>query len=166
MKSKSFIYVLLFIIVIGIASCTKSNTMILNTKVSFNATLTGASETPPNSSTATGTAAFVYDNSTYILTGTVTFAGITPTGAHIHKGDVGVAGAIIFPLAGAGTITSPISFTSSVLDSTQRADLLANMYYVNIHSAAFPGGEIRGQLIQEASSATGGGTYMGGGTGY
>ena len=145
-------------IVIGVGSCKKSDTVMVNTKVTFNATLIGASETSANASTATGTGTFTYDKTTYILTGTVTFTGITPTGAHIHKGAVGVAGGVIFPL-GSGTITSPISFTSPVLDATQQSDLLANLYYVNIHSTAFPGGEIRGQLLQQTSSSTSGTGY-------
>ena len=143
MKKRLFYSVLLLLIVIGVGSCKKSDTVMVNNKVTFTAALTGASETPANASTATGTGTFSYDKTTYILTGTVTFTGISPTGAHIHKGALGVAGGVIFPL---GT-TSPISFTSPVLDATQQADLLANLYYVNIHSTAFPAGEIRGQLI-------------------
>ena len=65
----------------------------------------------------------------------------------IHKGAVGVPGGVVFGFP--APITSPIDYTSVALDSTQQADLNANMYYVNIHSAAYPGGEIRGQLIKQ-----------------
>lgn len=170
MKIKSFNFLLLLIIATGIGSCMKSNTLMVNTnntnntKVTFNATLNGASETPPNMSTATGNAIFTFDNSTYILTGNVTFQGITPTGVHIHKGAIGIGGEVIFPLD-SGTITSPINFTSTALDSTQRADLMSNLYYVNIHSTAFLGGEIRGQLTNTGSSVSGE-TYLNDGSGY
>jgi len=150
MKTKQFNFLLLLIIVIGMGSCAKSNTIMVNantdiTKVTFNASLKGASETPPNMSTANGNAIFTFDTSTYILSGTVTFQGIIPIGVHIHKGAVGEPGEVVFQLD-TGTITSPIRFTSVALDSAQRADLMADMYYVNIHSSAFLGGEIRGQL--------------------
>lgn len=169
MKTKSFNFLLLLTIALGIGSCTKSNTIMVNTntnntKVTFDASLKGISETPPNNSTATGNAIFTYDNTTYILTGTVTFQGIAPTGVHIHKGAVGVAGEVVFQLD-SGTITSPISFTSAALDSTQRADLMANLYYVNIHSTTYLGGEIRGQLTHSNQSVSGG-NYMNGGNGF
>lgn len=161
MKTQLFTYALLLTIIIS--SCTKSSTLpVTNTNVTFLATLNGASETPANSSSATGTATFTYNTTTYVLSGTVTFLGITPTAAHIHKGAVGVPGGVIFPL-GSAPITSPISFTSAPLDATQRADLMANLYYVNIHSTAYTDGEIRGQLIQQTTSSTSGG---GGGGGY
>lgn len=77
----------------------------------------------------------------------VNFSGITATASHIHKAAVGVPGSVIFGFT--PPITSPINYTSVALDSTQQADLNANLYYVNIHSAAFPAGEIRGQLIKQ-----------------
>lgn len=163
MKTKLFTYALLIINLIMISSCSKSSTTIpTSTTVTFQATLTGASETPANGSTATGSATFTYNTVTYILSGSVYFSGIIPTAAHIHKGAVGVAGGVIFPL-GSVPMTSPISFTSVPLDATQRADLLANLYYVNIHSTAYPGGEIRGQLLQPTPSGNGG---VGGNGGY
>jgi len=126
-------------------SCKKSDSTSNNTTVNFVATLNGASETPANASAATGDATLSFNTVTKIFTITVTYSGVTATGAHIHKGAVGVAGPVIFGLP----VTSPITYTSVALDATQEADLNANMYYVNIHSAAYPGGEIRGQLIKQ-----------------
>ena len=148
MKTSFFIFALILLTAIGIDSCSKSSTAAADTTVTFKATLNGASETPVTASMATGTATFTYNTVTYILSGTVTFSGITATGAHIHKGAAGVAGGVIFPL-GSAPFTSPISFTSAALDVTQRADLMANMYYINLHSTAFAGGEIRGQLVKQ-----------------
>lgn len=147
MKTSSLTFALLLTIVIGISSCKKSDTAQVSNIITFKATLNGASETPPNASAATGSATFTYDKTTYILKGTLTFTGITPSGGHIHKGVVGASGGVIFPLT-TGTITSPLSFTFPALDVTQRADLLAGSYYVNLHTTAFAGGEIRGQIVQ------------------
>jgi hypothetical protein len=156
MKTTIFISALLLVMAIGIGGCKKSTTTPADTNLlTFKATLLGSSETPSVTSTASGTGTFTYNKTTYILSGTVTFAGITPTGAHIHKGAVGTAGGVIFPLT---PLTSPISFTSVALDATQQADLMANNYYVNIHSTAYPAGEIRGQLIEQVTTTTGG-TY-------
>ncbi len=124
-------------------SCSKSE----DPTVIFQATLNGASETPPNASTATGTATLTYNKNTKIFTIVVYFNGVTATIAHIHKGAVGVSGDPVFGFT--APITSPINYTSVALDAAQEADLNANLYYVNIHSAAYPGGEIRGQLIMQ-----------------
>lgn len=157
MKTKLFAYALLLLTVIGVGACTKNEVTTPSGTLSFKATLTGAAETPPNASTATGTGNFTFNKTTKILSGTVTFSGLVPTAAHIHKGAVGVPGGVVFPLASA-PFTSPISFTSAALDSTQEADLMANMYYVNIHSAGFPDGEIRGQLMKQTTGTTTGGS--------
>jgi len=164
MKTRIFNPVILLLIIVVMGSCKKISTTIpTNKTITFNATLTGASETPANPSTATGTATFTFDPNTNILSGTLTFAGITATAAHIHYGAVGVAGSVVFPL-GSTPQTSPVSFTSVPLDATQSAELLANLFYVNVHSAAYPNGEIRGQLLQ-ANPGTNG-TGGGGGGGY
>lgn len=126
-------------------SCKKSDTT--STDVIFKAVINGASETPVNASAATGTATLTFNTTTKIFSVVVNFSGITATAAHIHKGDVGVPGGVIFGFT--APITSPINYTSAALDATQEADLNANLYYVNIHSAAFGGGEIRGQLIKQ-----------------
>lgn len=130
--------------------------------VTFNATLSGASEVPANASTATGTATLSYNKTTKIFTVTVTYSGLTPTMGHIHMGAAGTNGPVIFPFS---SLASPISYTSTALTAAQETDLMANNYYVNLHSEAFSGGEIRGQLVtaNPAGSPAGGG---GGGGGY
>lgn len=131
----------IFIFLVG--SCKKDKATTPDPNVSFAATLNGASETPPNASTATGSSTATFNTTTKILTITTTYTGLTATLGHIHKGAVGVAGSPVFPFT---NLTSPIVLTTPALDATQEADLMANLYYVNLHSAAFPGGEIRGQL--------------------
>ena len=133
----------------GLVSCSKSDTdptPTPNPNVTFLATLNGTSEVPSNPSTATGTATLTFNTTTKIFTVTVTHNIATPTGGHIHKGAIGVSGPVVFPFS---SLTSPITYTSVALDATQEADLNANLYYANIHTAAYAGGEIRGQLIKQ-----------------
>jgi hypothetical protein len=114
--------------------------------VTFASTINGASEVPANASTATGTATGTYNTNTNILTVNVTYSGVTATAAHIHEGAIGVSGPPIFTFP---SLTSPMSLTTVALTTAQETALMNNNYYINIHSAAFPDGEIRGQLIKQ-----------------
>lgn len=128
-------------------SCKKDDPKPVSQDVIFLATINGASEFPTNASTATGNAILTFNKDTKMFTVLVNFSGITATAAHIHKGAPGTSGGVIFGFT--SPVTSPINYTSVALDATQEADLLANLYYVNIHSTAYPAGEIRGQLIKQ-----------------
>ena len=141
-------FLLTAFILVTIASCKKSSNTTTNPTITFIATLNGASETPANASAGTGTATLTFNDHTKIFNITVTYSGLsgTATGAHIHKGAVGVPGGIEF---GFTSLTSPITYTSPALDASQESDLKENLYYVNIHTAAFQGGEIRGQLLRQ-----------------
>ncbi len=129
------------------AACDKDDDPVPDPNVNFSATLNGASETPANASTATGSATGVYNSNTKILTVNTTYSGITPSAGHIHKGAAGVMGDVVFPFV--APLTSPIVYTSAPLTSEQETDLVNGLYYVNLHTVAFPGGEIRGQLIKQ-----------------
>ena len=103
-----------------------------------------AEETPPVTSSATGTGTIMIaaDKS---VSGTIKTTGIDGTVAHIHVGAPGVAGPPIITLTkGAdGTWTVP---AGSKLTDDQYASFKAGNLYVNVHSAAHPPGEIRAQL--------------------
>jgi len=112
------------------------------------ATLDGKAETPPNASTGKGTADIDYDAATKKLTWKLTYSGLTgpATAAHFHGPaepgkNAGVAVAI------PNATTSPNDGSATLTDA-QAADLLAGKYYVNIHTSANPGGEIRGQVTK------------------
>ncbi|MFV8346372.1 CHRD domain-containing protein [Flavobacterium sp. ZB4P13] len=141
---------------LGIASCNNSDDDPKPSTTTFNATLNGTSEVPSNTSSATGTATLTFNNTTKTFTITVTHSVASATGGHIHVGAAGTAppNNVVFPFT---NLTSPITYTSVALTTAQEADLKANLYYVNIHSAAYPGGEIRGQLIKGNTSGGGGG---------
>ncbi len=66
--------------------------------------------------------------------------------AHFHKGAPGVSGPIEFP-PGVLDAGSPKSGSLTV-DPNQAADILANLWYANIHTDNSFGGEIRGQVVQ------------------
>ena|SRR5687768_15597567 len=144
---KRFFAVLLIpILLTGTFSCDDDDDPI-DPNVVFTATMDGAQEAPnPAVTTATGNATLTFNTTTKIFTITVTHTVAAPTNGHIHKGAIGVGGGVVFPFA---TFTSPITYTSPALDAAQEADLMANLYYVNIHTDAYPAGEIRGQLIKQ-----------------
>jgi hypothetical protein len=112
----------------------------------FTATLSGAAEVPPSSSAGTGTATVTLDPSTKTITWKVTYSGMTGPvmAAHIH-GPAGEAtnGTVMLPLK--GSMGSPIEGSATLTDS-DIADLESGGCYVNLHTRANPGGEIRGQL--------------------
>src|SRR6059058_3686196 len=110
----------------------------------FVATLVGNEETPPNASTSTGHATFTL-NADDTLTYTVTSTGLVTSYrvAHVHTGGLGVAGPILFPISCTPDGKS-CAGTSPPLSADDLANLLAGGLYVNQHTAAFPGGEIRG----------------------
>ena len=109
------------------------------------ASLNAAQEVPSNSSTANGSGTVMIDPATRAASGGITLTGMTATAAHIHLGATGVNGAVIVPLtnAGAGVWSVPAStvFTADQVEAYKQGNL-----YFNAHSAAFPGGEIRGQI--------------------
>ncbi|HEX8350497.1 MAG TPA: CHRD domain-containing protein [Hymenobacter sp.] len=116
-----------------------------STKVNLTATINGAQEVPANASTATGTFTGVYDKSTKVLTYTVTYQGITPVAGHLHRGAPGVNGPVIFPFP---NLTPPINATATFTQADEDL-LLAGGFYANLHTPAFPGGEIRGNIVKK-----------------
>jgi hypothetical protein len=106
--------------------------------------LTGAQETPPvtTSASGTGTIAVAADKS---VSGTIKTAGIDGTVAHIHVGAPGQSGPPIITLdkASNGVWSVP---SNSKLTGAQYASFKAGNLYVNVHSAEHKPGEIRGQL--------------------
>lgn len=134
-------------ITVTVGGQTATSTATFRVDLLFKATMNGASQPTPNTSTATGAATLTFNLDTKIYTVVVTYTGLTPTAGHIHKGAVGVAGSIVYPFA--TPISSPINFTSPALTLAQEADLNGGLNYVNLHTTAFPGGEIRGQLLKQ-----------------
>jgi MYXO-CTERM domain-containing protein len=115
----------------------------------YKATLNGTQETPSVKSAATGAATLTYDDANQMLTGTVTHsAGLVPSMQHIHQAACGVAGGVVVALTPGAANTFTVS---KKLSKSEETALVAGNFYVNIHSVAFPGGEIRGQLYLDGS---------------
>jgi CHRD domain len=109
--------------------------------------LSGEQEAPaPIVTGAIGTATFELDRGASTFKGTVTVDGVEATVAHIHMGEAGTAGAVVFPLTVQGNTAT---LASTTLSAAQLADLDAGKYYVNVHSAKNASGEIRGQIGRE-----------------
>ena len=114
----------------------------------FKADLTGAQEVPPVTTQAKGTAEITFDPAAKRLSWNVTYSGLSgpATAAHIHgPAEPGKTAPPYIPFQNAGV--SPITGSATLTDA-QVADLNAGRMYVNVHTAANPGGEIRGQVTK------------------
>lgn len=131
-----------------LGSATPSQAAITN----FKATMNGATEVPPNQTTGTGTVTASFDSSTKVLTWEGNFSGLTgpATAAHFHgPAEPGKnAGVAIWISEKGKTLDSPFKGTATLTDA-QASDLQAGLMYVNVHTAANPGGELRGQLVKQ-----------------
>ena len=108
--------------------------------------LTGAQEVPPVTTGGSGTLDSSFDKGTNVLTWTVTYSGLSGplTAGHIHgPAAAGANAGVVIPFT--GDLASPIK-GKATLTAAQVADLMGGRYYVNLHTAKNPGGEIRGQL--------------------
>jgi len=110
---------------------------------SMNVKLSGSEEVPPvqTSGAGSGTITIGDDGS---VSGSVTATGFTPTAAHIHEGAAGKNGPVIVPFTKDGDKFGPAA--GAKLTPDQLKAFKAGNLYVNIHSAAHPGGEVRAQL--------------------
>lgn len=134
----------------------------------FSAVLTPEAEVPPASGDGSGTASVTISDDGTSISYEVTYDGLSGTAgaAHIHYGAADVAGPVIIPLE---VGDSPFSGTFSEADYAAPSDttapqtwadaleaIRAGDTYVNVHTEAFPGGEIRGQLAELPDTATAG----------
>jgi CHRD domain/FG-GAP-like repeat len=114
----------------------------------FYAYLNSAQEVPANASTATGYARVVLNESAGTIAFTVVFNNLSSNQAasHIHAPSaIGVNSPVVINFGAVGGTSGTITGTAAITP-TQISQLRAHLGYVNVHSANFPGGEIRGQL--------------------
>jgi hypothetical protein len=129
----------------ALGGCASWNNMVSSPSwmVGHRVTLTGAQEVPPvtSSATARGTVFIAPDRT---VSGAIETSGITATAAHIHEGAAGANGPVIVPMVKNGdrfVFPSGAKVTEAQYDAYRAGKL-----YVNVHSAAHPGGELRAQL--------------------
>lgn len=119
----------------------------------YRATVSGANEVPPTSSTGSGTVTLTIDDVANRVCAELTLQGLDIgliTAMHIHRGPAGVNGPIIVnftPGASACTEDVPAATVDAIV-----ADPAG--HYFNAHTAANPGGEVRGQLTEVTEPGT------------
>jgi hypothetical protein len=132
---------------VALAACVMFASPVFAETVSFKADLKASEEVPPNDSKATGTVTATYDTANKKLTWKGNYSGLTgpATMAHFHgPAEPGKNAGVAVPITPSA---SPFENSANLTDA-QAADLLAGRWYVNVHTAAHPGGEIRGQLAK------------------
>lgn len=115
--------------------------------MNFKASLSGKSEVPPNTASATGTVTATYDTDSKKLTWKGSYSGLSgpATAAHWHgPAPAGKNAGVMIPINPHG----PSFEGSATLNDAQAKALMDGDLYFNIHTAANKAGEIRGQLTK------------------
>jgi hypothetical protein len=155
--------------IIGACSSKDATTAPVSHIVTFRAQMTGAAETPANTTTGSGTFTATLDTVTNIFTYDITFQGLTSNvnNGHIHGPAIATvaAGTTInyntWPGAtfsfgaqagtahGVATLTAATAITATMSGDSLKKLLFAGLTYSNIHTVNNPGGEIRGQILKQ-----------------
>ena len=115
--------------------------------IDFHATLNGASEVPATTAAGKGMATATLDTATRTFNYMMTYEGLSgvATAAHFHG--PALANNNAPPVVPIAPVTTPIKGVITLTEA-QVADLEAGKWYVNVHTTANPGGEIRGQVMK------------------
>lgn len=153
---------LVSLIVIGMVAFAAAPVLAANPPTpAFGGPIDGAQEVPAVATAATGEATVVISADNSKIWYVVTYNGLSGAlaAAHIHTGAAGVSGGVILPLVAsaspmAGTLTSANFAASGAITTFAQAvaAIKAGNTYVNLHTSAHPGGEIRGQVVAKGSA--------------
>lgn len=115
--------------------------------VSLGGKLSGANQVPAVVSDGSGTVEVLLNKQTNLLKWKVTYSALSgpARAAHFH-GPATTAQSVGVVLGFTGSVESPIQGEATVTPA-QAADILAGKWYVNVHTARNPGGEIRAQVV-------------------
>jgi len=114
--------------------------------------LTGDAEIPPVTTSAKGTGQITVKPDR-TLSGSIKVSGLVPTMAHIHEGAVGKNGPPIITLTQTGDDSFAVPAGARLTDAQYTSFTSGNLY-INVHSAQYPYGEIRAQLLRTEAAAT------------
>lgn len=128
----------------GLSGC--GSMMQPSNMVAFTTQLRGANEVPANASTGSGSVDAAFNKDTMLLRWKVSYTGLTgnATAGHFH-GPAAVGANAGVALGWPNPIANGME-GSATLTAAQAADLMAGKWYANVHTAANPGGEVRGQM--------------------
>jgi hypothetical protein len=115
--------------------------------INLKATLSGKTEVPPNASPASGAVTATFDDASKKLTWKGSYKDLSgpATAAHFHgPAPDGKNAGVAIPI----TPNGPEFEGTATLTDAQAKELLAGEWYVNVHTAANKGGELRGQLTK------------------
>ncbi len=142
---KKYLYALITLIL-------ASNYSFSQTSVMFTAKLDGSQEVPAVTTTASGTGTFVLSANGTKLTYNVTVNGLSGpiTGSHFHNGAAGTSAGVVKTVSFTGNTVSGVwssTDASQPFTDLLLSELLRGRLYLNVHTSANPGGEIRGQVL-------------------
>ena len=113
------------------------------------ANLDGTQEVPSNGRTGSGTAVITFDDVSKLLSWDINFSGLTGPAISMHFHGPAPAGTNAGVRVNVGNIsglTSPSMGSTTITDAAWETELLSGLWYLNIHTAMYGGGEIRGQV--------------------
>ena len=145
MKSRILLGGALVAATVAFAGCSGMNVPMMSS-VSATNPMSGSQEVPPKPGAGSGSVKTTLDKEARKLTWVVTYSGLSGplTAGHFHgPASAGQNAGVVVPFS--GNLTSPIE-GSATLTEAQMTDLLAGKWYANLHTAANPAGEIRGQV--------------------
>jgi len=129
-----------------IASSASASVTVAN-NITVNVTLSPGEEFPVPAASSTGSGQLMINLVSGAVSGNVTVSGFTSTAAHIHNAYAGSAGGVVIALVANGSTPNRWDVPgAALLTADQINRLLAGALYLNVHSAAYLGGEVRGQI--------------------
>ncbi|WP_159452622.1 CHRD domain-containing protein [Pedobacter nyackensis] len=148
---------IVFISVLALGACKKnrSKPVVQDPIRTANVVLSGGAEVPAITTAGSGTATVSYNTNTKMITYQINWilnstVSVT-TDMHFHgaeNGSATISSPVVIPITGfAIGNTGTLNGTTRVLTDAEANQLLAGKWYINVHSAAFPSGEIRGNII-------------------
>jgi hypothetical protein len=116
--------------------------------INLNATIDASQVVSGSASLGTGFATMTLDDVTNALNWNISWSGLSgpATAMHFHgPAPAGVNAGVQVNIGAISGLSSP-SIGGTTISGAQASDLLAGLWYINIHTANYPGGEIRGQV--------------------